>query len=418
MFPQLESRIAPFRHRHFRNFFFVQTLSLVGSFSHDLARSWIIVETLGKAGALGNLQMAIAIPCLFFILQGGVLVDHADVRKVMMWTKSLLGIACVILALLTEFSTLQYWHLLVFGIVEGLIVSFDSPAFQALTVRLVPREEFQQAIAINSTNFHASRMLGPIVAAFLMSFHGPSLVFLFDGLTYLLVVIVLSGVQLRKMPARPNQAKGLKPLIEGLKYIFSTATIRYRLLQLMLTIGIVFPLMISVFRVYMQQKFQLSAAQYGWVFAFPALGSMTGALTFAITKPKMPLKALLVGVPALTVCLLILPIINYLSIATIMMSAAGFFMYLNLAALTVSLQLEVDENYRGRMSSVIGMGFAAIGPLMSSPWGHLADVYGAPKIVTIAALLFGCLSFLLGYAYSKTKTFPQARKSTTFPPLH
>ena len=44
---------------------------------------------LGKAGALGNLHMAIAVPCLFFILQGGVLVDRANVRKVMMWTKGL-----------------------------------------------------------------------------------------------------------------------------------------------------------------------------------------------------------------------------------------------------------------------------------------------------------------------------------------
>ena len=85
-----------------------------------------------------------------------------------------------------------------------MIVAYDSPAFQALTVRLVPRGEFQQAIALNSTNFHASRMLGPLVAAWLMTFHGPSLVFLFDGITYLVVAFVLSRITTNAPPLKRN----------------------------------------------------------------------------------------------------------------------------------------------------------------------------------------------------------------------
>lgn len=361
---------------------------MIGTFSHDLARSWIIVEMLGKAGALGNLHMAIAVPCLFFILQGGVLVDRANVRKVMMWTKGLLGLACLILASITEFAHLEFWHLLVFGVIEGLIVSFDSPAFQALTVRLVPREDFQQAIAVNSTNFHTSRMLGPLVAAVLMSWHGPSLVFLFDGLTYVAVMLVLNTVELRDVQVRPNRERRFTALRDGLHYAFTNPMIRYRLFQLFLTICMVYPLMMSVFRVYIQKKFHLNAEQFGWVFAFPSMGSMCGALSFAVIKPERPLKILLVGVPALTASLFALPSINNLLAATLAMSLIGFFMYLIFAGLTVSLHLEVDESYRGRLSSVIGMGFASIGPLMSGPWGHLADIYGAPMIVYGSASLF------------------------------
>src|SRR3954452_1235698 len=121
----LRARLSPFRHRDFRGFFIAQSLSLMGTWSHDLARSWIIVEATGSSGALGNLNTAIAIPCLFLILHGGVLVDRTDLRKLMQWTKCLMGGACLILAALAEFSSLQVWHLMVFAVIEGVIISVD-----------------------------------------------------------------------------------------------------------------------------------------------------------------------------------------------------------------------------------------------------------------------------------------------------
>src|SRR3712207_3540406 len=100
----LRARLAPFRHRHFRNFFVAQSLSLIGTWSHDLARSWIILDITGSSGALGNVNLAIAIPCLLFILQGGVLVDRSDLRQLITMTKTLLGFSALILAALTEWG--------------------------------------------------------------------------------------------------------------------------------------------------------------------------------------------------------------------------------------------------------------------------------------------------------------------------
>jgi MFS family permease len=396
----LNARLSPFRNRDFRNFFIAQTLSMVGTWSHDLARSWIIVEATGSSGALGNLNLAISIPCLFLILQGGVLVDRSDVRHLIRRTKSLMAISALVLAGLSEFSHLQIWQLLIFGLIEGVLVSFDSPAFQALTVRMVPRKEFQQAIALNSTNFHTSRMLGPIVAAWLMAMHGPSLVFLFDGLTYFVVAIVLGRVHLQNVP-RPHQQGRGPSLMEGLKYIADHAQLRYRVLQLLLTIACVYPLMVAVFRVYVQQKFHLNARQFGEAFSFPALGSMAGALTFAVLKPREPVRALVLGVPLVFAMLVLIPWLPALEMTVAAMSFAGFGLYLCYSSLTVSMQLEVEEAFRGRMSGVIGFGFSALGPLMCFPWGHLADAIGAPQAIVISAVLFGAGSVALSMAHQR-----------------
>jgi MFS family permease len=392
----LRARLSPFRHRYFRNYFLAQTLSLVGTWSHDLARAWIIVEATGSSGALGNLNTAIAVPCLFLILQAGALVDRTDVRRLIFWTKSLMALSSLVLAALTEFGSLQVWHFLIFGVIEGCIIAFDSPAFQTLTVRLVPRGEFQQAIALNSTNFHTSRMLGPIIATWLMSFYGPSLVFLFDSITYVLVAVVLHNI---KMPAQPklsaSQSTNLK---DGLRYIFRHPQLRYRVMQLMLTIGCVFPLMVSVFRVFVQQKFLLDAHEFGTVFSVTALGSMFGALTFAVIKPNRPIRALLLGVPLVFTMLMIAPWLPTLPLTVVAMSLTGYGLYLTFASLTVSMQLDVDEAYRGRLSAVIGLGFSSLGPLMSFPWGHMADYIGAPQTIVAAATIFGMGSAVLALA--------------------
>lgn len=391
----LRARLAPFRHRHFRNFFLAQTLSLVGSWSHDLARSWIIISATASSGALGNINLAIAVPCLFLILQGGVLVDRTDVRKLIIRTKSLLGISALILTALTEFGQIEVWHLFVFGIIEGVIISYDSPAFQALTVRMVPREDFQQAIALNSTNFHASRTLGPLIAAWLMSFYGPSLVFLFDAVTYFLVALVLTRVQTLPPTAIMKLHKKSKSLKDGLHYLAGHRVLRFRILQLMLTISCVFPMMAAVFRAYVQQRFSLNAQEFGHVFSFPAMGSMAGALTFAVLKPRAPIRALMFGLPLVFCVLVALPAMPTLATTVAAMSMTGFGLYLTFASLTVSMHLDVAEEYRGRLGSVIGLGFSAIGPLMCFPWGHLADWIGAPDTIWLAAALFGAGSLAL-----------------------
>ena len=375
---------------------------MIGTMSHELARSWIIIDLLGKASALGSLQLAIAVPSVLLILHAGVVVDRADVRKIMMATKSVLALVAFTMALLTGFDKILFWQLLVFGVIEGLASAFDSPAFQALTVRLVPRSDFQQALALNSTNFHAARMLGPFVAGLLMATIGPTSVFLFDGVTYLLLIFILSRIDLRQALLKPRTEKPMDALVEGLKYIFSTPSIRYRILQLFAGISLVFPLLVVVMRTYIKQKFNLDAAHFGYVFTVPALGSVLGALSFTVFKPTRPLRALFLGVPGAIGAILLQPLSHTLPLSTLLMGLSGFFMYLGFAALTVSLQLEVEEEFRGRLGSVIGLGFMGLGPLMGFPAGICADTLGAETTIVLFTTTYALLSLTLFWLHKRS----------------
>lgn len=398
----IAARLSPFRHKNFRRFFFVQTMSLTGSFAHDLARSWVILSTMKSATALGTLQMMIAIPCLVFVLYGGVLVDRTDVKRIMITTKFLLGISALCIAGLLQFSTVPFWLWLVFGLLEGFILAFDAPAFTALTVRMIPKEEFQQAIALNSINFHTSRMLGPIVAGFLISWSGPSSVLFFDGITYLMIVGVIGSMTLAVFQPPLQKVSGWIGIREGLHYVFTHPKIRYRMLQLFLTIALLYPLMISVFRAFIQHKFDLDAKEFGFVFMAPALGSMLGALSFAAWKPADPTRALWIGIPFSIISTVIIPYFPTAWSTSIAMGFTGFFLYLSFASLTVSMQLDVDNNYRGRMSSLIQLGFSSLGPLMCFPAGYMADHWGNTQTISFLAITFAVLSPILYWLNHRT----------------
>ncbi len=394
------SRFRPFYNRNFRLFFVVQLFSMIGTMSHDLARSWIVIELLGKASALGTLQMSSALPSVLMILQAGVIVDRSDVRVIMMATKSFLAIVALGLAVITAFYHVEFWQLLVFGIIEGLTTAFDSPAFQALTVRLVPREDFQQALALNSTNFHVARTLGPLVAGLLMAWTGPSAVFFFDGLTYLVLIFVLFKLDLGA--ARLKTVRAPNALRTGLYYAFRTPQLRYALLQLFSSIACIYPLLIVIFRTSVKEKFNLDAAHFGYVFTVPAIGSVCGALAFTIFKPKKPLRALFIGVPLSVIAVALEPYAPNLILTAMLMGLSGFFMYLTYAALTVSLQLDVSEEYRGRLASLTGLGFVGLGPLMALPVGMLSDHLGSKTAIEIIVVIYLSLSVLLFLLHRKT----------------
>lgn len=376
----LTTRLAPFKSFNFSVFFIVRLISLIGRWSHELARSWLIIELTGSSKSLGTVMLAAGVPVALLILRGGALVDKGDAKKIMFVTQLLMGLLVLSLALFCEWGDVQLWHLVAFAFVEGLIVSFDSPTFLAVVVRLVEKEDFQQAMAINSVSFHIGRMLGPLTAAFMLKFWGPSAVFLFDAIGFFIVSFVILFLKVKPPLPRKLKGQGL-----GLKYFLKDKRMRYQLGQLLLTMFTIFPMFVTVLRTYSVNKFNLSAEAYGQLFMYPALGSVLGALAFTVWKPKNPVVAIKVGVPLVFVFYMMLEHLPTLFLTSVNMIFMGFSAYLMFAAITVGLQLDVLEDYRGRASSLIGLAFGCIGPFAAYPVGALADQMGEVFVLRLCS---------------------------------
>lgn len=406
MFLFLKSRLIPFKYPTYRKYFLVQTLSQTGTWSHELARAWLVLEILGNATGLGILSLAAALPVLLLILQGGVTADKKNVKNILLITRIALGFAAFAFAYMTEYTQIQYWHVVMFAVIEGLCASYDMPAMQSLAARLVPRHHFQQALALNSSNFHLSRALGPLVAGLLMAFHGPSLVFLLDGLSYFIMLAIIRSLNLEPSQAvqMAKKQNNLQALVEGIHYLMKF--MRYRVLQLMLTVTLLMPAMAVIFRAYLKHKFNLDSESFGYVFSSPAIGAFVAAMFFVMAKFKDPILNLAYALPLLCLSLLSITFINNIYLLPVALFFNGFFSYLNFASLTHSLHLAVTDDYRGRLGSVIGLGFLSIGPLMGYPVGFFADSVGYENAIYIIVGSFALLSciFAIKWAWKSSDT--------------
>lgn len=414
MWQIIKSRLSPFQHKGFRNFFFAQNISLIGTWSHELARSWLVLNISGTATALGSVLLATSLPGLFLSLHGGVIADRIDVKKFLIITKMILAISALTLFFLTEFFTITIPVIILFGVIEGIVNSYDSPAFTSMFARIVPRNDFQQALAIQSSNFHSARMLGPVVAGALMAWHGPSIVFLFDAISYLGVIFVIKNLQLRpkdtsieesvvveaKESIEKTHRKILK-LFDGIRFFFKNRDMRFKLLHLFLSLGLIMPVMTVVFRSYMKVKFDLDASGFGFLFAFPAVGSMCGAIYFILAKKERPYENIKWAVPGLIISMLLIHFSPDPFTTAPLLAVCGFFGYVNIAAITQSMHLEVSDHYRGRLGSLIGMGFMTLGPLMSFPVGLYTDIFGYDAGIIHLTLLFAFASGLLAFFHRR-----------------
>ena len=89
------------------------------------------------------------------------------------------------LAALTLTGAVEYWHILVLAAIVGTSDSFEVPARQGFTIRLVEDEhDLGNGIALTSSLFNVTRLVGPSVAGMVIAVVGEGVCFLMNGMAY------------------------------------------------------------------------------------------------------------------------------------------------------------------------------------------------------------------------------------------
>jgi predicted MFS family arabinose efflux permease len=84
----------------------------------------------------------------------------------------------LVLATLTYFEVIEYWHILILALGLGFVNTLDMPARQSFVIELVGKQSLMNAIALNSAVFNLGRVVGPAVAGILIGVLGMAVCFL------------------------------------------------------------------------------------------------------------------------------------------------------------------------------------------------------------------------------------------------
>ena len=299
---------AALRHRNFRLFYTGQMISLTGSWMQALAFSWLVLVLTNSSFYLGLVGALQTLPVLLFSLLGGVVADHTHKLRLLFITQAALMILALVLGVLVELELVKIWDLCLIVFLSGTVMAFDIPVRQAFIVELVGKPDLPNAIALNSTLFNATRVIGPAVAGVLIAVVGMANCFFLNAVSFLAVLLALFLMHLP--PAQPaTWTPFRKAWREVVDHLLERSELKLVLL-IMTAVAILAMPYFVLLPILARDVLGAGPKGFGLISAGSGLGAFLGGLTLARRlqrRPPMPsflggLGVFLCGLMGLGLC--------------------------------------------------------------------------------------------------------------------
>ncbi len=385
------------RHRNFRLFWIGQLISLIGTWMQTLGQQWLVYvlsgsDTNRSALNLGIVSTCQFLPVLLFSLYGGVIADRVPKRPLIICTQTLSLLLALILGLLTWAGVVQIWQVYVLAFLLGTVNAFDMPARQAFIVEMVGREDLMNAIALNSSIFNGSRVLGPAIGAYVITFVGIAGCFFLNALSFVAVII---GLFLMRMTAqarpRPARRGALRQIGEGLHYIRHDRRVLLVFLLVSFVSIFAIPTYTTLMPIIADQTLHAGVSGLGALSAFLGLGSVVAAISLAYTTtPEQRRFFVSFGAMAAAAQLIIFSFSRSFPLSSALLAGIGFCVVSNNATGNTIIQSYVPDHLRGRVMSVWSLVLVGLAPFGSFFAGSLASLTDAPLTICVGAVI--CLA--------------------------
>jgi MFS family permease len=374
------------KHRNFRLFFTGQVVSVSGTWMQNVALAWFVYELTHSPLAVGILTFCRFSPQTVFGLFAGVLADRIDNRRLVITTQAASMAVSVALAALAISGAARVWHLYVLALLAGIAQVFDSPGRHALVYQLVGRAELPNAIALNTSVFNASRIVGPGIAGVLIASVGVGACFALNAVSFVAVLSALLLMDTRELhpverpEQRPTLLKGVR---EGLAYARHDRRVRLVLLLVLVvgTLGVNNGVILPV----LAAELHAGPEAFGLLSATFGAGALLGALATA-TLGRASWKLLVAGTTGFGVAMLAVAPQSTVAACAAVLLVAGMCFTLWTANSNSLLQLTAPDHLRGRVLSLYLFAFHGLAPAGGLLIGLLIEVGGTDLAFWVAGL--------------------------------
>lgn len=364
---------------------------------------WFVFEETGSAFLVTLVGFSGMGPLVVLGVFGGVLADRLDKRKLLLCTLfanllAAVGMAALIFTdLVFATSNLQYWHAYLVMLVGGIGWGLDMPSRRTIVLDVLGRARVNNAIALDSVGMHSSRMLGPLIGGGLISV---SLALFIDGqgleagYAVTLMFFIVSAVMMLnvKTPARDTSTSTqaswniIRNLVEGIRYVGSEATLLAVVLITVFMNLLLFPYQ-QLIPVVAAEVLYVGPTLMGLLLAFEGLGALTGSVAIASwSNLTHHGRVYLFGSMAGLTMLLLFSFSQWYGVSLALMLMLGLGTAGFGAMQATIILLVARDDMRGRGLGVITLAIGA-GPIGGLMLGWMADAMGAPRAMTINAVL-------------------------------
>ena len=193
-----------------------------------VVRGWVVYQISDSSMLVGLVTFAALIPMVLITPFVGYLSHKFQRRRILQIMFFINFIHNLGLGILYFMDFILPWHLVGLAFIQGSARAAQLPSGQALVPNIVPKENLLNAVALNMSTVHATRLLGPLaVAPFLgyigsneNSLNGTDIAFFictgFYALSFIFALLIKN-----ESTGKMNTESFFKNLGEGLKFVHS-----------------------------------------------------------------------------------------------------------------------------------------------------------------------------------------------------
>jgi len=377
----------------FRNFWFFSFLAFTGASMQTVGAGWLMTQLDPSPAKVSLVQAAFSLSAFVIGLPAGVLADVLDRRWVMVGALACLMAVTGALGVMSLQGMITPNLLIVMTFLFGLAAATVTPAMQATTPDLVPREHLPSALTLNGMNNSIARSVGPALAGVLLGLLAAGYMFLINAATFIGLFIVILLWRNTTQPAAP-QTGFMRALREGLAFSFTRKPLQHLLLKMVLNFFAV-SIVLALVPLIVEQRLDGQPQTLGLLLACFGIGSVSGSLLLSKLYARFS-RSRVVDLATVTHALATLCVglsmQRYFSAAA--MLVAGMSWTAMLTSINIVAQMLLPARVRARGLSINMMALMGSMAFGAAIWGQVAERIGL-RDAFVAACIVGVLMPLL-----------------------
>lgn len=404
---KLTERFPALASRDYVIFVVGQLLSVIGTWAQATALPYLAYRMSGRPFDLGLIGFANTLPTLLFALPAGVLVERWDKRRTVILFQAVMALQAFGLAWLAYANRLEIWHIIALAFFFGSAVSIEVTARQSMLIELTGREALPSAIALQTTAFNSGRVLGPMLAAWLISATGKEgSVFLANGISFLFVIAGLLVARTRfKVQSEAKREGSLSQEFKaGVTYIRNNPVVLSVILMAALVGFFGIPLMQQIPAVARDvlgaalDTEAAVAARTSTLYAAQGVGALTAAFLAAYLASANRQNMLLLGQASFVFPIIALGFVKNVPAALFLLALVGWGTVTQLVTMNTMIQVKAPDALRGRVFSVYFWALQGVAPFGSVVIGWVAQTWSVPATIIVGGTtcLIGILAIRFG----------------------